>query len=157
MRANIFEYIMFILCASQVYWFWRAFRFFRKTFRKPSSALAASAALLALFFLMLAYNVGWFDKHTPVSLTSAEVFLGAPFTWWVACSMVSLILLAVFWTAVALLGAPFWAARRLRARQPSGEIPSPPRRHFLRAAARVVAAAPFAAGVYGVLKGRLDL
>jgi hypothetical protein len=155
--ANLFAYVVAILCASQLYWFWRAVRLFRKTFRKNSARLAASAALLGVFVLMLAYNLNWIDKHTPVYLTPAEVVLGAPFSWWIASSMVSALLLAVFWITATVLRAPFWAARRLRATKSSAQIDSPPRRDFLRGAASAVAAAPFVAGVYGVLKGRLDL
>ena len=106
---------------------------------------------------MLAYNVNWIGKHTPVFLTPAEALLGAPFTWWLVSSVVASLLLAVFWSAAALVRAPMWAVGKLRPAMPSPEMSSPPRRDFLHTAANVVAAAPFLAGAYGILKGRLDL
>jgi hypothetical protein len=156
--ASILGIILVILCASQLYWFWRAIVRIRKSFRKPSARLAACTAILAVFLLMLAFNVGWLNgRHTPVYLTPGEVLLGAPFTCWLGCSMVSFLLLMLFWTAVSIVRAPFWAARKLAAQSPEPAIQSPPRRIFLQRTANVVAAAPFVAGAYGLFKERLNL
>jgi predicted MPP superfamily phosphohydrolase len=156
--TSILGIVLVSLCASQLYWFWRAIVRVRKTFRKPSARLAACAAVLAVFLLMLAFNAGWLNgRRTPVYLTPGEVLLGAPFTCWLACSMVSFLLLTIFWMAVSIVRAPFWAARKLAHRAPAPSIQSPPRRAFLQQTANVVAAAPFVAGVYGLFKGRLDL
>jgi predicted MPP superfamily phosphohydrolase len=156
--SSIFSIILAIVCASQLYWFWRASVRVRKAFPKTSARLAVGVAVLAAYFLMLAYNVGWLGgRRTPVYLTPGEVVLGAPFTWWLACSLVSFLFLVLFWIGATIVRAPFWAARKLRARTRTPEIESPPRRDFLRQTANVVAAAPFAAGVYGLFKGRLDL
>jgi predicted MPP superfamily phosphohydrolase len=153
----MFSIVLTVICASQLYWFWRAGARIRKAFRKTSAGLAACAAALAVYFLMLAFNVGWLNgRQTPTHLTPGEVLLGAPFTLWLACSLVSSLLLAFFWIAVSILRAPFWAARKL-GRTPAPEIQSPPRRAFLKQTANVVAAAPFVAGAYGFFKGRLDL
>jgi predicted MPP superfamily phosphohydrolase len=155
---SIFGVILSILCLSQLYWFWRASVRIRKSFRKTSARLALCGTALAVYFLMLAFNVGWLNgRRTPTHLTPGEVLLGAPFTWWIACSLVSFLVLTVFWIGASIVRAPVWAARKLLARARAPEIESPPRRVFLRRTANVVAAAPFAAGVYGLLQGRLSL
>jgi hypothetical protein len=118
----MFSIVLTVICASQLYWFWRAGARIRKAFRKTSAGLAACAAALAVYFLMLAFNVGWLNgRQTPTHLTPGEVLLGAPFTLWLACSLVSSLLLAFFWIAVSILRAPFWAARKL-GRTPAPEI-----------------------------------
>jgi predicted MPP superfamily phosphohydrolase len=149
----MFSIILAIVCASQLYWFWRASVRIRKAFRKTSARLAAGATLLAAYSLMLAFNVGWLNgRSTPVYLTPGEILLGAPFTCWLAGSLVSFLLLMLLRIGASIVRAPFWAART-----PAPEIQSPQRRAFLQQTSNMVAAAPFAAGVYGIFKGRLDL
>ena len=153
---SVFAFIMAIVCASQLYWLWRAVARIRKSFRKPSARVAAAAGLLAVYFLMLAYNAGWLNgRNTPVRLTAAEILLGAPFTCWLGCSLAAFLLLMVYWLGVWMFRAPLWLARKLR--PPVREIESPARRVFLHRTANVLAAAPFAGGAYGFFKGRLDL
>jgi predicted MPP superfamily phosphohydrolase len=154
----MFSIVLMVICASQLYWFWRAAARIRKAFRKTSAGLAVCGAALAVYLLMLAFNVGWLNgRTTPTHLTPGEALLGAPFTLWLAGSLVASLLLAVFWIAVSIVRAPFWAARKLARRTPAPEIQSPQRRAFLNKTANVVAAAPFVAGAYGFFKGRLDL
>jgi hypothetical protein len=155
---SFFSVILVIVGASQLYWFWRAAALIRKTLHKTAARLAVYGAALAVYFLMLAFNVGWLNgRHTPIHLTPGEVLLGAPFTWWLACSLVSFLLLTLLGIGWFMVRAPFWAARKLANRTRAPEIQSPPRRLFLRQTANVVTAAPFVAGVYGIFKGRLDL
>jgi predicted MPP superfamily phosphohydrolase len=155
---SIFSVILSILCVSQLYWFWRARVPIRRTFRKTSARLALAGTALAVYFLMLAFNVGWLNgRRTPIHLTLGEVLLGAPFTWWIACSLVSFLVLTLFWIGACIVRAPVWVARKLAARTRAPEIESLPRRVFLRRTANVVAAAPFAAGAYGLFEGRLNL
>src|ERR1017187_4702723 len=98
---SIFGVILSILCVSQLYWFWRASVRIRKAFRKTSARLALGGTALAVYFLMLAFNVGWLNgRRTPIYLTPGEVLLGAPFTWWIACSLVSFLVLMLFWIGV---------------------------------------------------------
>src|ERR1035441_3158694 len=130
---SIFGVILSILCVSQLYWFWRASVRIRKAFRKTSARLALGGTALAVYFLMLAFNVGWLNgRQTPTHLTPGEVLLGAPFTLWLARPLVGSLLLATFWIAAYVVRAPFWAARRLGGRTPAPEIQSPPRRAFLK-------------------------
>jgi predicted MPP superfamily phosphohydrolase len=147
---SVFALLMAIVCASQLYWLWRAIARTRKSFRQPSARVAVVAGLLAVYFLMLAYNAGWLNgRNTPVRLTVAEVLLGAPFTCWVACSLAAFLLLMLYWLGVWICRTPF--------RLVGKDIESPARRVFLHRTANALAAAPFAAGAYGFLKGRLDL
>ncbi len=154
--VSIFTVILVMLCASQVYWFWRASVLIRRTVSTKSARLALGGAALGAFLLTLAYNAGWVGgKGTHVRLMPADVLLGAPFSWWLAGSLAAALLLALFWIAVWLVRAPIRIARSLAARAP--EIESPARRVFLHRAANGVAAAPFVAGVYGAFHGRLNL
>jgi predicted MPP superfamily phosphohydrolase len=154
---SIFTIVMLALCASQVYWFWRASVLVRKATRKASARLALGATALGLFLLMVAYAAGWVGrKGTNVRLTPGDVLLVAPLSLWLAISLFAALLLAVYWLAVWLVRAPTRIARLLTPAAPP-EIESPSRRVFLNRAASVVAAAPFVAGVYGVFRGRLDL
>ena len=156
--TSLFGIVMALVCASQLYWLWRAVDRIWKSFSTKSARLAVGGALLAVYFLMLAYNVGWLGgRHTPVYLTPAEIVLGAPFTCWVGCSLVAFLLLIVYWLGVSILRAPVWIARKLAPPSPKPAIESPPRREFLHRTANIVAAAPFVAGAYGLFKGRLDL
>src|ERR1017187_10516994 len=70
---SIFGVILSILCVSQLYWFWRASVLIRKAFRKTSARLALGGTALAVYFLMLAFNVGLLNgRHTPIYLTPGE-------------------------------------------------------------------------------------
>src|SRR5262249_9180024 len=97
--------------------------------------------------ILLGFNFGLFGSRSraPIHLTLHDALVTAPFTWWVASSIVGF--------AVALLFAPVhglaWLIRRPKV--------SPARRSFLAPTATAAAAAPFVAGAYGLLYGRLNL
>ncbi len=152
------------MALSQIYWFWRFWAWLRRRIPGRRVQLALGAPVVGLFLLMLAYNVGWIGgRHTPVHLTLGEVILGAPFSWWLVCSLFAFIALGVFWGIVYSIRALFWIGRAVRralgATQAARttEIESPARRVFLERTAGALAAAPFVGGAYGALYGRLNL
>jgi len=105
-------------------------------------------AVLAAYLAGYEYNLGvWRDHVTPVRLTLRDALLAAPFLWWAASSLVAFMVAILFAIPRGIVGG----ARRLLA------IQSPPRRQFLERTAAVATAAPFVAGAYGLLYGRLNL
>jgi predicted MPP superfamily phosphohydrolase len=83
-------------------------------------------------------------------MTLRAALVTAPLAWWLASSMVGFLLAIPF----LILAGVRAVVRRWRGR---GEIASPGRRDFLMQTAGVVTGAPFVAGAYGLLYGRLNL
>jgi uncharacterized protein len=128
-----------LFIASQYYWGWRGYALAKRRFPDAGKRFAVCAAVAAVYLCMLAFNFGFFGSGpTPVHLTLAEAVLGAPFTVWIAASLVSFVVAVLF--AV-----------------PTRVVESPSRRQFLERTAAVATAAPFVAGAYGLLYGRLNL
>jgi predicted MPP superfamily phosphohydrolase len=87
-----------------------------------------------------------------VTLTAADALLSAPLTWWISSSLVAFLLVLLMAVPKGLAAA----ARKLRSRF-GGAVESPERREFLERTAALVTGAPFVAGAYGLLYGRLNL
>ncbi|HWC97982.1 MAG TPA: metallophosphoesterase [Candidatus Sulfopaludibacter sp.] len=107
--------------------------------------------VLAFYVLALAFNFGWLGpRRSPVHLTPADAILAAPFWWWLASSIIGFIVAALFAIpqGIVALGRKFAEKK---------DLPSPERRQFLGRTAAVASAAPFVAGAYCLLYGRLNL
>jgi hypothetical protein len=164
-----------IFLASQLFWFRRLAELGeklipRKAWRKNLGGVAAIA-----YIFLFAYNLAWVrDQGTPTGLTLRAAFAEAPFLWWVIGSLVGFAVIIVFWVADRLVRALFWCGRqtmaaicsRPRATLPAAppadvavapDPPSPARRRFLEQTAFAMSAAPFVAGAYGLLYGRLNV
>lgn len=142
-----FIFILLFLAASQVYWGWRLYRLLARRVASVPLRIAAMAAALAAWYLLFQFNFGSLRPAvTPVRLTLSQALFGATFLWWAASSMVAFLLVLL----IALVKAPFALLRSPR----ETHVESPDRRHFLETA---VTAAPFVAGAYGLLYGRLNL
>ena len=112
-------------------------------------------AVLAAYLGGWLLNFGpWREVATPVRLTLRDA-LAEPFLWWAASSFFGFLLVIVFAIVRAAAVGVRWLFVRQRAASP--EIPSPARRDLLGRAAAVVVGAPFVAGAYGLLYGRLNL
>jgi uncharacterized protein len=133
-----------LFAASQIYWAARLFRWGKRRIRKPLHRASAAAGVLTVYAFLFAYTFGYFEKHTPTSLTPGEALFTAPFEWWIAASVFSFL--------VAILVSPL----RLLVR-PRKAIESPERRVFLEQATNAAIASPFFLGAYGLLYGRLNL
>jgi predicted MPP superfamily phosphohydrolase len=155
---SIFTVILTFFGASQVYWAWRGLSLARRRIRAPGRRLAVIGLVLAVYLVLLAFNFGSFGRrHTPVHLTLSQALLAAPFSWWAASSLFGALVALLFAIPQSMVGLARWMAARWRAR-PGGEaIKSPARRVFLERTAHVAVAAPFVAGAYGLLYGRLNL
>lgn len=143
--GSILTGVLLLLAASQLYWMWRGGVWLRRHVRSSLWRAVVGGTVLAVYILLGGYAFGWFGRgHTPTRLTPGDALFSAPFLWWVGSSV------AAFLVAIAA-GLVKWAVRQTPA------IESLPRRRFLERGATLATAAPFVAGAYGILHGRLNL
>ncbi len=149
---SAFTYILIFFAASQLYWGWRCYRLLTRKVVHRGWRLVGMAAILAVWFLLFEFNFGSMRSvyGTPVRLTLSQAVLAAPFLWWTASSMIAFLVAML----IAIGRLPVALVRKLAKRSPAERVESPSRRHFLENAAT---AAPFVAGAYGLLYGRLNL
>ena len=152
-----FPSILIWFIVSQVYWIVRGFAFASRRIRSRRRRLAVEVAVLAYYLTALAFTFGIFGRWTPTRITPAEALLAGPFEWWVASSMVAFLVMIPILLARAAVWIVRKAAAAVRRRRTEEPLASPSRRRFLERTATVVTAAPFVAGAYGVLYGRLNL
>src|SRR5580658_7576151 len=152
---SILSVLLSIFVASQLYWAWRAYLLAAAHIRPRSWRWAVCVLVLAAYLVECQMNLGsWRERQTPVRLTLVDA-LDAPFLWWAASSLFAFLVVILF----AIPRGIAAGVRRLLARRraASPEIRSPARRELLERTAAVAAAAPFVAGAYGLLYGRLNL
>jgi len=152
---SVFSIILLIFGLSQVYWAWRGYAWAAKRIRSRTLLWALAAAVLAVYYLLYEMNLGGGRlREENVRLTLADALFAAPFRWWAASSLVAFLVVVV----LAIPRGIAAGVRRVMARRrQSKEIESPDRRGFLEHTATLVTAAPFVAGAYGLLYGRLNL
>jgi predicted MPP superfamily phosphohydrolase len=142
----------FLLAVSQLYWAWRFYRFLNARIRSAPVRLGIFAAVLIVFVALYELNMGDLrHNYQTTYLTPWDVWIAAPFLWWAPSSLVAFLLVLI----LAIPKGIAAAIRRLR--KPAPELASPARREFLGRTTAVVSAAPFVAGGYGLLYGRLNL
>jgi uncharacterized protein len=152
---SIFSVALLIFGISQIYWAWRCYRFLSARIRSRRMRWGVCAALLVVYFVEYQYNLGgWRDRATPIRLTAAEALLGAPFLVWAVTSLFAFLVALLF---AIPRGIAVGVRGLVRRRRPKPEIESPARRDLLETAANLCVAAPFVAGAYGLLYGRLNL
>jgi len=153
---SIFTKILLLIALSQVYWAWRGYSLLTAHVRSGARRVALGGLVLALYVLMYQFTFGvWRENTTPVHLTLRNALLSAPLFWWLASSLFAFLVVILFAIPRAIVGGIRWALARRHATRP--DIQSPPRRQFLQRTATVAAGAPFVAGAYGLLYGRLNL
>ncbi len=153
----MFAFIPLFLCLSQAYWFWRFASWLKAKLRDARKRWLTGGSVAVAYLLMIAYAAGWVGgRGTPVHLTPGEIVLGAPFTWWLVTSMAAFLVAMVFRLFSLVRSVVVKPDAKPRV-QNELELPSPSRRRFLERTAQVATAAPFVAGAYGVLYGRLNL
>jgi len=152
---SVFTILLFLFAASQVYWAYRGYAWLSTRVESRTARLALCFVVLALFLLFYQFNLGaWRNRTSPVRLTLRDALLAAPFLWWTASSLVGFLIVIV----LAIPRAAAAGVRRLlAARRPGPDLASPDRRGLLGRAAALAIGAPFVAGGYGLLYGRLNL
>jgi predicted MPP superfamily phosphohydrolase len=130
---------------SQIYWYARARALVKRLAEtRTAQTLLASAGLAAYLALFANYMEVFGERASPTRMTWYDALISAPFDCWVVCSM-----------AAFLLAILVWPVRRVA--RSTRALRSPGRRQFLQRTASAVVAAPFVAGAYGLLYGRLNL
>ena len=150
--------VLLFVAASQIFWVRqvRAALVWLVSSRRWQVLLGALG--LAVYIALPLYNVlGGGGRPSPTRLTWQAAVLQAPFWWWIVCSLAGFGLVILFWSTDRLVQGILAAYRRRLAPPPKADPPSPGRRRFLERTAVAVSAAPFVAGAYGLLYGRLDL
>jgi len=149
--VSVFSVILLIFGISQLYWLWRGFAFARRRIRSRTLLWIVCATVLLLYLFLYQFNLGGgLVRREHVYLTWQDALLAAPYRWWAASSLVAFLV-------VLLLAIPRGIAALALRISSKREIRSPSRRGFLEQAATAVTAAPFVAGAYGLLYGRLNL
>jgi predicted MPP superfamily phosphohydrolase len=150
----ILPIVLAILIMSQIYWVLRGLKLAGRRIRSRGLRLAVCCAVLAFYLLAFAYYTGRIGgRSTPVTLTAPDALLSAPLAWWIASSLVAFLVALLLAVPKGIAAA----VRKLRSRFGGGAIESPDRRQFLARTAAIVTGAPFVAGAYGLLYGRLNL
>ena len=150
----ILPIVLAILLVSQVYWAVRGLKLARRRIRSRGPRLAVCGAVLAFYLLAFAYYTGRIGgRSTPVTLTLPDALLSAPLAWWIASSLVAFLVVLLMAVPKGIAAAVY----KLRSRFSGGAAESPGRRQFLARTAAIATGAPFVAGAYGLLYGRLNL
>jgi hypothetical protein len=153
---SIFSILLLILAVSQLYWAWRGYSFAAARIRSRALRWAVCGAVVAAYLAAYQFNLGaWREPETPVHLTLRDALLAAPFLWWTASSLIAFMVVILLAIPRGMVGGVVWLLARRRAAGP--DIQSPARRQFLERTAAVATGAPFVAGTYGLLYGRLNL
>lgn len=155
---DIFDIVLtLLLIASQVFWIRRLRQLGKQLIARQHWRRGLGTAGLVVYFFLLANDVlTGEDTFRGSGLTLRAVMLDAPFRLWLLGSLLGFMVAAVLWIADRVAHTATRAFTKLmisRGPEPS----SPSRRRFLEQTAMALSAAPFVAGVYGLLYGRLNL
>jgi predicted MPP superfamily phosphohydrolase len=143
--ALILGIVMAAFVGSQIYWYVQARTLMRRLAKAGRMRILLTAAALAAYVALFLLNFGVFGRRaSPTSMTWYDALISAPCAWWVVCSLLAFLLAILVWPI-------------RRAARSTSALASPGRRQFLARSATAVVAAPFVAGAYGLLYGRLNL
>src|SRR5580658_1125563 len=143
--ARIIGIVMAVFVGSQVYWFVQSRALVKKLAKTSRTRILLTAAGLTVYLAAFALNFGVFGQRpSPTRMTWYDALISAPFAWWVVCSLLAF-----------LLAILMWPVRRVA--RSTSVLASHGRRRFLARSASAVVAAPFVAGAYALLYGRLNL
>jgi len=141
----IFGIVMAVFVGSQIYWYVRARALVKRLAKTRTARMLLTAGGLAAYLALFLLNFGVLGRRlTPTRMTVYDALVSAPFSTWVVCSVVAFLLAILLWPV-------------RRATRSTSALRSPGRRRFLERSTRAVVAAPFVAGAYGLLYGRLNL
>lgn len=164
--------------ASQIFWLWK-FRTWKQHLFKSKKWRAGLDVLGAFLYCAACYYSFWGGRRTPspVRMTLGAALIHGPISWWLFGSLVGSLVYLIFRGGGLLVLAAAWPVDAWRRRASAGKVtgvtasagqPSqrhalkpglsdPERRRFFKQVASYAGAAPFAAGVYGIVYGRLNL
>jgi len=149
--------VFLLFVGGQVYFALRFGAFLRRVLHNRTAAIAAIALALAVYIFVFASYVSTARDPHPPYMTWHEALINAPFLWWIYSSTLGFLVVVLIWLIRAVAFALRSSGKLFRS-QPAAETPpSPARRQFLERTAAAAVAAPFVAGAYGLLWGRLNV
>jgi len=152
--------IRILFIGSQIYFLWRAAEWGKKHISSSTKRLLLGSAALAVYFLFFALNTWWAPQGPdPIHMTLREALVSAPFLWWIFSSTVAffVVILLAFGRLILTPFRRAWLGRAESTPAAPSTAATPSRRVFLERTATAAVAAPFVAGAYGLLYGRLNL
>ena len=153
-----FAPVLFLFLGSQIYFILRAAKWGRRRIRSRPKRIAAGVTALSLYLLLFASNIWWAaDRPEPTHMTLRDALLRAPFLWWIFSATISFLVVVLIWIIRQATRAAGWIFKRGRAATLPPKDDGPSRRKFVENLATAAVAAPFVAGAYGLLWGRLNL
>jgi len=154
-----FAPVLFLFIGSQVYFGWRAATWVRKRIRSRARRIGAIGAGLAVYLIYFVLNVrGEIDRPEPTHMTLWDALVVAPFRWWIFSATIAFLVVVLLWIGRGIAGLIRGIVRSVSSSPPPEPVTSrSSRRQFLEGAATAAVAAPFVAGAYGLLYGRLNL
>lgn len=172
-RAKALLPFVIFYVASQVFWIAKIRQWKRSLLKSRALRTWLGVAGWTFYALLYAYAVWNLRRRpSPTRLTISDALLQAPFEWWVFSSVAGFL----FYLGVrvcAWLWSPISRGFRRSARAPvqprsgtsstdsteadSPALARPDRRLFFRRTATAASLAPFVAGAYGLLYGRMNL
>ncbi|HLK46737.1 MAG TPA: metallophosphoesterase [Bryobacteraceae bacterium] len=154
-----FPPVLFLFLGSQIYFPLRAVAWTRRRIHSRTGQWTAIGAGLAVYVAYFVLNVFWaVERPEPTRMTRWDAVVVAPFLWWIFSSTLAFLVVVLIWIGRGIAGAVRLALRGLSAGSRSDPSrASSSRRQFLEGAATAAVAAPFVAGAYGLLYGRLNL
>jgi hypothetical protein len=154
---SIFTIALFLIAASQFYWAWRFWRFIRKRLANPVARWTVIGLVLIAYLALWDFNFGAFRRPTTIHLTWTDALLVAPFMTWAVSSFFGALIALLFAIPQSIVGLARWIKAKVQVKRSIDAPASPERRVFLERTAKVATTAPFFAGAYGLLYGRLNL
>jgi uncharacterized protein len=153
-----FPVLLFFL-AGQAYFLWRVCAFLARRIRKLAFRIAAVVAVLGFYAGLFVSYLSSSSRTTPepTRMTWHDALVSAPFLWWIFSSTLASFIVLLVWLVRLSARAVRLTGRLVLSRKQPDTAPSPPRRNFLEGVAAAAVAAPFVAGAYGLLWGRLNM
>ncbi len=154
-----FAPVLFLFLGSQIYFAFRGLRWVGASFPSRAARIGIAVAGFAVYFLYFAlYIRGVAGRREPTHMTPWDALVAAPFLWWIFSSTIAFAVVVLLWIGKAVFrAARGWVSALRPAPSPRPASPGPSRRQILEHAATAAVAAPFVAGAYGLLYGRLNL
>jgi hypothetical protein len=153
-----FAPVLFLFLGSQIYFGLRAAVWIRKRIPSRAGHISVIGAGLAVYIIYFYLNVrGQIGRPEPTHMTPWDALVVAPFRWWIFSATVAFLVVVLIWIARGFTGLLRGIIRSSSAASPQPAPSGATRRQFLDSAATAAVAAPFVAGAYGLLYGRLNL
>ena len=154
-----FAPVLLLFLGGQVYFLWQGCAFLRRRIGRQPGRILAMAALLGLYISVAALYLRSAGRGIPdhTRMTLHDALISAPFLWWIFSSTLAFFVVVLVWLARRIGRVARLTVNALARREIKEGVPSPARRQFLEGVATAAVAAPFVAGAYGLLWGRLNL